>query len=395
MADINTEHKEDIDTITQSNNQQTPKIKKKKGTKVVFYLMAIMLLCTTAMCGYMTYKMYIYNTKTTDTSATDNNDKNDNTGSFVIPDNYQLISDKELEAQRNESYYIGRDTLLDNIKTMAEDGKTTLRILRTLYPEYLVYSESTGYIFKEINTGLVMHDYDDSGFKMTLNDSSVPSKVEYYENDQLKSFTGIDVSKHNKTIDWAKVKAAGIDFAIIRAGNRGYGSEGKLLTDTMFEANAKGATENGIPIGAYMFSEAITVEEAIEEADLILSLVEPYDITYPIIIDIEEIAGDDARNEVLSPKELTDIVLAFCNRVKEAGYTPMIYANLKGMIGMLEFERLEGIEKWYAYYGDELYFPYDVFMWQYTSSGYVDGIDGKVDLNISFKDYKKSDTTTN
>ncbi len=394
MSDINTEHKEDIDTITQATSQPAPKVKKKKGTKVVFYLMAIMLLCTTAMSGYMTYKMYIYSTKTADTSATDNNDKNDSNSGFVVPDNYHLISDKDLEAQRNESYYIGRDTLLDNIKTMAESGKTTLRILRTLYPEYLVYSESSGYIFKEINTGLVMHDYDASGFKMTLNDSSVPTNVEYYENDQLKSFTGIDVSKHNKTIDWAKVKNAGIDFAIIRAGNRGYGSEGKLLTDPLFEANAKGATENGIPIGAYMFSEAITVEEAIEEADLILSMVEPYDITYPIIIDIEEIAGDDARNEALTPTELTDVVLAFCNRVKEAGYTPMIYANLKGMIGMLEFERLEGIEKWYAYYGDELYFPYDVSMWQYTSSGYVDGIEGKVDLNISFKDYKKDNTTT-
>ncbi|MBQ9700052.1 MAG: glycoside hydrolase family 25 protein [Lachnospiraceae bacterium] len=394
MSDINTEHKEDIDTITQATSQPAPKVKKKKGTKVVFYLMAIMLLCTTAMSGYMTYKMYIYSTKTADTSATDNNDKNNSNSGFVVPDNYHLISDKDLEAQRNESYYIGRDTLLDNIKTMAESGKTTLRILRTLYPEYLVYSESSGYIFKEINTGLVMHDYDASGFKMTLNDSSVPTNVEYYENDQLKSFTGIDVSKHNKTIDWAKVKNAGIDFAIIRAGNRGYGSEGKLLTDPLFEANAKGATENGIPIGAYMFSEAITVEEAIEEADLILSMVEPYDITYPIIIDIEEIAGDDARNEALTPTQLTDVVLAFCNRVKEAGYTPMIYANLKGMIGMLEFERLEGIEKWYAYYGDELYFPYDVSMWQYTSSGYVDGIEGKVDLNISFKDYKKDNTTT-
>ena len=394
MSDINTEHKEDIDTITQATSQPAPKVKKKKGTKVVFYLMAIMLLCTTAMSGYMTYKMYIYSTKTADTSATDNNDKNNSNSGFVVPDNYHLISDKDLEAQRNESYYIGRDTLLDNIKTMAESGKTTLRILRTLYPEYLVYSESSGYIFKEINTGLVMHDYDASGFNMTLNDSSVPTNVEYYENDQLKSFTGIDVSKHNKTIDWAKVKNAGIDFAIIRAGNRGYGSEGKLLTDPLFEANAKGATENGIPIGAYMFSEAITVEEAIEEADLILSMVEPYDITYPIIIDIEEIAGDDARNEALTPTQLTDVVLAFCNRVKEAGYTPMIYANLKGMIGMLEFERLEGIEKWYAYYGDELYFPYDVSMWQYTSSGYVDGIEGKVDLNISFKDYKKDNTTT-
>lgn len=388
MADNNTET---INTETNNTEKAAP-VKKKKATKVVFYIMALLLVCTTALSGYMTYNIYQLNKKidngpTTDTSTDTSDD------SFVIPENYELLSDEVIEALKNEAYYMGRDTLLSTIKTMAEDGRTTLRILRTLYPEHLVYAESSGYVFKDINKDLIMHDYDSTGFKITENKYSVPTNVEYYEKDVLSSYTGIDVSKHNGTIDWAKVKNAGIDFAIIRAGNRGYGSEGKLLTDNTFEANAKGATENGIPIGAYIFSEAITVDEAIEEANLILSMVEPYDITYPIIIDIEEIANDTGRNESLTPAELTDIVLAFCNKVKEAGYTPMIYANLKGFVGMLEFERLEGIEKWYAYYGNELYFPYDVSMWQYTSSGVVDGIKGEVDLNISFKNY--SDTSEN
>ena len=179
-----------------------------------------------------------------------------------------------------------------------------------------------------------------------------------------------------------------VDFAIIRAAVRGYGTEGRLLPDEAFDKNAKAATENGITVGAYIFSEAITVEEANEEAELILSLIEPYKIKGPVVIDIEDIQNDTGRNEALSPKELTDIVLTFCNKVKEKGYTPMIYCNLKGFIGMLEFERLEGIEKWYAYYGDELYFPYDVSIWQYTSNGKIDGINGVVDLNISFKKYE-------
>ena len=197
------------------------------------------------------------------------------------------------------------------------------------------------------------------------------------------------MSKHNGTIDWKKVKADGVDFAILRAVVRGYGSEGNLLPDDSFSKNAKEATANGIAIGAYVFSEAITKEEAIEEADLILEMIKPYEVKYPVVIDIEDVFNDDGRNEALSPSELTDIVLTLCNKIKDAGYTPMIYCNLKGFIGMLEFERLEGIEKWYAYYGDELYFPYDVSMWQFTSSGEVNGVTGKVDLNISFKNYNK------
>ena len=233
-----------------------------------------------------------------------------------------------------------------------------------------------------------MNDYDKSGFKIEKDEFDVPTKVEYYEDDKLVSYTGIDVSKHNGNIDWTKVAKSNVDFAILRAIVRGYGTDGKLLTDETFDKNAKAATENGITVGAYVFSEAITVEEAIEEAELVLSMVKPYNIKGPIVIDIEDIENDTGRNENLSPKELTDVVLAFCNKIKEAGYTPMIYCNLKGFIGMLEFERLEGIEKWYAYYGDDLYFPYEVSIWQYSSSGKIDGISGSVDLNISFKKYE-------
>ena len=233
-----------------------------------------------------------------------------------------------------------------------------------------------------------MNDYDKSGFKIEKDEFDVPTKVEYYEDDKLVSYTGIDVSKHNGNIDWTKVAKSNVDFAILRAIVRGYGTDGKLLTDETFDKNAKAATENGITVGAYVFSEAITVEEAIEEAELVLSMVKPYNIKGPIVIDIEDIENDTGRNENLSPKELTDVVLAFCNKIKEAGYTPMIYCNLKGFIGMLEFERLEGIEKWYAYYGDDLYFPYEVSIWQYSSNGKIDGISGSVDLNISFKKYE-------
>lgn len=367
-----------------TNNHEGRKI----FTKIIFYIMAVLLTVTTGLCVYMTFSI---NRLTSESKSTenDNNGEKPVSADTEVKEGYTLIRDEVLAELKNESYYLGRDNLLSSIRAMMESGDTTLKMLRTLYPNQLIYSETGGYIFKDINKDLLMNNYSDTGFKMELDSNDVPVKVEYYADDKLASYKGIDVSKHNGNIDWAKVKADGVDFAILRAVVRGYGSEGKLLSDDSFTKNAAGATANGVAIGAYVFSEAITVDEAIEEAELVLEMIKPYDIEYPVIIDIEDIFDDDGRNEALTPTELTDVVLAFCNKIKEAGYTPMIYCNLKGFIGMLEFERLEGIEKWYAYYGDELYFPYDVSIWQYTSSGVVDGISGKVDLNISFKNYEK------
>lgn len=369
------------DTNTQYNK------KKKRLTKVVFYIMAVLLSITTGLTIYMSVNMYKYTTKTD--SAKDNTEDKPASSDTDVKEGYTLIKDEVLAELKDESYYMGRDNLLSSIRAMMEEGDSTLKMLRTLYPNQLVYNEPDGFIFKDINKNLTMHKYDSKNFKIEVDDNDIPTKVEYYENDNLVSYKGIDVSKHNGTIDWKKVKADGVDFAILRAVVRGYGSEGNLLPDDSFSKNAKEATANGIAIGAYVFSEAITKEEAIEEADLILEMIKPYEVKYPVVIDIEDIFNDDGRNEALSPSELTDIVLTFCNKIKDAGYTPMIYCNLKGFIGMLEFERLEGIEKWYAYYGDELYFPYDVSMWQFTSSGEVNGVTGKVDLNISFKNYNK------
>lgn len=376
-----------LKNIMQENNINNHK-GRKIFTKIIFYIMAVLLTVTTGLCIYITFSI---NRLISDGISAENDDDGGKPASAdtEVKEGYTLIRDEVLAELKNESYYLGRDNLLSSIRAMMEDGDTTLKMLRTLYPNQLIYNEPGGYIFKDINKDLLMNNYSDTGFKMELNDNDVPVSVEYYENDKLASYKGIDVSKHNGNIDWAKVKADGVDFAILRAVVRGYGSEGKLLSDDSFAKNAAEATANGVAIGAYVFSEAITVDEALEEAELVLEMIEPYEIKYPVIIDIEEIFDDDGRNESLTPAELTDIVLAFCNRIKEAGYTPMIYCNLKGFIGMLEFERLEGIEKWYAYYGDELYFPYDVSIWQYTSSGVVDGISGKVDLNISFKNYEE------
>ena len=221
----------------------------------------------------------------------------------------------------------------------------------------------------------------------------------YSENQRIVIYNnygfGIDVSKHNGNIDWAKVKESGVNFAIVRVGNRGYGAEGNLVTDPKFVDNMKGAMSNGIDVGVYFYSQAITESEAIEEADMTLKLIKENGfegkIKYPIIIDTEKSGG---RADSLSKESRTAVVKAFCERVKKAGYEPMIYANKDWLINNLNMNQLESYDVWVAHYNnttDPIKNPTDYKgkyqIWQYTSTGKINGISGDVDLNIGYKKY--------
>ena len=197
---------------------------------------------------------------------------------------------------------------------------------------------------------------------------------------------GIDVSRFQGEINWEKVKKAGIDFAIIRVGLRGT-TEGKLLVDDFFEANIEGATENGIDVGVYFYSPALDEDEAKEEVQLILDLIEPYNITYPVVIDVESAESDSARTVNLTTDEYELVVKTFCDMVSNAGYKPMVYGNVKSFTLLMDAGDVDNYDTWIAYYGTPLYYPYHFNIWQYTSSGRVDGIDGDVDLNICITDY--------
>ena len=207
---------------------------------------------------------------------------------------------------------------------------------------------------------------------------------------------GIDVSKHNGTIDWKQVKQSGVvDFAMIRAGFRGYGTEGTLNTDPKFVENMKGAISNNIEIGVYFFSQAITIEEAIAEADHTIKLIKDNEfsnsIKLPIVIDTEASGG---RADSLSKENRTEIVKVFCERIKQYGYTPMIYANKWWLENKLDMSKLNGYEVWLAHYtgtDDPANNPSDYKgehqIWQYSESGKINGISTNVDLNISYKKY--------
>ncbi len=170
---------------------------------------------------------------------------------------------------------------------------------------------------------------------------------------------------------------------MIRAGYRGYGTEGKLVTDECFERNMEGAAANGIDIGVYFFTQAITVEEAREEAQYVLDLLASYDISYPIVIDVEKLSSD-ARANALTQAQRTEIVSAFCDAIAEAGYTPMIYGGIYSLFGMLDINQVSHYKIWFAFYNNYVYYPYEVQMWQYSDKGSIPGIEGAVDLNLWF-----------
>lgn len=205
------------------------------------------------------------------------------------------------------------------------------------------------------------------------------------------SMLGIDVSSYQGIISWKKVKAAGVDYAIIRLGYRGYGT-GDIRLDDRYEANMAGAIAADIPVGVYFYSQAITVEEAEEEAQFVLDKLSGFNITYPVVFDMEEVDDEDARTNPLTQAERTDITIAFCEKIKAAGYTPMVYGNIRWMIMHLDLARLEGYDKWFAQYFKQPFFPYDFSMWQYTSRGTIDGIPHTVDLNLGLVDYTLSNS---
>lgn len=232
-------------------------------------------------------------------------------------------------------------------------------------------------------TNVPLHSYDYSGLKF------IDGRYVYYQNDEVTSKTGIDVSYHQKDIDWKAVAADGIDFAMIRVGYRGYES-GLLNLDEQFHNHVKGAVDAGINVGVYFFSQALTVEEAKEEAYFVLDIIDEYEITYPVAFDWEIMGVNSARTNSMRANTLTECAAAFCDTISDAGYMPMLYSGLRLALLKLDLSKLSDYDIWYAQYKDGHNPPelaYDFKMWQYASDGKVDGISGDVDLNISFVDY--------
>lgn len=194
---------------------------------------------------------------------------------------------------------------------------------------------------------------------------------------------GIDISKHNGNIDWNAVKNSGVQYVILRCGYRGSAS-GVLVEDQKFKSNIQGATAAGLKVGIYFFSQAVNEVEAVEEASMTLSLIKNYRITYPVYIDVESANG---RADGISKEARTSVINAFCQTIRNSGYTPGLYANKNWLTEKINTGALGGCKIWLAQYVAAPTYGGRYEMWQYSSRGSIAGIKGNVDLNVSYMGY--------
>ena len=204
-----------------------------------------------------------------------------------------------------------------------------------------------------------------------------------------EALLGVDVAEYQGAIDWGQVKKAGIDFAILRLGWRGM-TEGGLNLDATYQQNIEGAVGAGMPVGVYFFSQAVSEEEAREEAAFVLEALGGRELQYPVVFDWEQpfpsesLPAEDLRAYDMTGEQVSRFALAFCQEIEKGGYTPCVYTNKTMAYGFFDLELLKDYPLWYAEYqpAPSLYYGFD--LWQYTASGSVSGIDGDVDLNLCF-----------
>ncbi|MDE6744692.1 MAG: glycoside hydrolase family 25 protein [Lachnospiraceae bacterium] len=338
-----------------------------RSLSILAGILTLTTLCSLGLCLYMLITPYIK--PTTSGSIIENGE-----------DAPVFYSQEEVDILMEEAALAHEQELKNEIMNQLSSENPNLNdTLRWLYSDFVLYQDNGSYHFVPISDTIERNTLERGNLSVSEN-----GEISYTSQNGTSARKGIDVSQHQGDIDWEQVAASGVELAIIRAGIRGYGT-GALVTDEYFERNMEGAAANGIDIGVYFFTQAITVEEALEEAQYVLELIAPYDITYPIVIDVEN-PNASARANALTQAQRTEIVSAFCDAIAEAGYTPMIYGGVYSLFGMLDIEQINHYKIWFAFYNDYIYYPYQMQMWQYTDKGSIPGIEGAVDLNLWFLD---------
>ena len=277
--------------------------------------------------------------------------------------------------------------ILEKIKSLLENGEGMLSVLQRFYPNYVIASYKENYYFFPISDKLEKNNLDLDKFTYPVYNEETKEwqgTATYMKGTKEEAKKGVDVSTFQGDINWKKVKNSGIEFAIIRLGFRGY-ENGKIVLDSKFKDNIKGSLEVGLDTGVYFFTEALTEEEAIEEAEFVIENLKGYKINMPVVIDVEESANvEKTRTRELTANQRTKNVIAFCERIKKAGYDVMIYGNLRSFMIMMNIDELEEYDKWFAYHRYPFHYPYKIKMWQYTAYEKIDGINGKTDVNLMF-----------
>lgn len=351
--------------------------KRRRKSRAVYFL--ILLGCLTLLVLMMYMGMMIYTWIIEDKETIAPAVEEEVTEPVYTQAQLDELLTEARESAGEQAAQTKEEELLNAIRTSLTDGTTTVETLRPLYKDELVIVSGGRFHFIPIREDLKHNTYAEENLQILES-----GEYQYLEDGQVISHKGIDVSKHQGKINWQQVAADGVEFAFIRVALRGYGT-GKLVEDEYFQQNIKGATAAGIKVGVYIFSQAINEEELLEEANFVLEKIAPYKVECPVVYDVEKVSSADGRMNALSVEERTRLTLLFCQTIENAGYKPMIYHNMEMGAMLLDLAQLENYDKWFAYYNQDMYYPYEYKVLQYSEKGSVNGISTAVDLNISFE----------
>ena len=328
-----------------------------------------------------------------------------------VPDNTSVAMEKDIGGVSTLKQVNTTDDAVDSYKVKSAIKKAEYeQYLESIKREYVSPDISENEIVTMLNsddeTQIISSEALDIGQEDTSASEHGNVEVVEEEGAELRENAalsyGIDVSHYQKEIDWAKVKASGIDFALIKCGGRSVGDDANLYQDSLFDENIQGALANGIQVGVYFFSQAVSVKEAYEEASYCVNLIDKYQITYPVAFDWESSDGYRVNAASLSRDELTQIVEVFCDTIEGGGYQPMVYFCRNDWYNIVNADVLtEKYKTWLAVYYNEYYYKSDTWQygksiaefdykydcWQYGVSDSVPGIDGYVDMNVAFFSY--------
>lgn len=286
-------------------------------------------------------------------------------------DFYDFFSEENNEDEEDEEALNVTESVEEENLTEENDGKHTLVTYEDFSTEWVPISQ---YITKS--------DYD---YTNLYNQSG---KMKYYEDNKCTSFFGVDISKDQDYVDFNKLKKAGVDFVMLRAGQRGYQS-GQISEDDYFKDNLKRANDAGLLIGIYFYSQAVTKDEALEEVNKIVEWTNGYSIDYPVVYVNQAGNKDSKRVDALSKNDRTMVARYFLNACKDSGFIPVLSGNKKFLIKDIDLSKIMGdYDVWLLQPDIDLPdYPYKFTMWQYSTNGTIDGISGYVSFDISFVDY--------
>lgn len=289
----------------------------------------------------------------------------DQTESVAAKNPYTEKAEREKEEERQKEEEAQNDP--------ATDGKHTLITNRDGSEEWMLISP---YLTK--NTLDFTKMEDKAGLKR------------YMENGRKTSYVGVDISKHTGKVYFPSLKAAGVDYVMIRLGSRGY-STGQITLDENFKENIEGAIEAQLDVGIYFYSQALSQDEAVQEANFVVQNLEPYrgKVKYPIAFNMGFVSNDKSRIEGLSREDKTAVSVSFLDAVRAAGYVPMVYGDKEWLIKEVDLTKLQDYDVWLSQEEEIPDYPYRYAMWQYNTDGVLNGIDGGADLNICFVNYSE------